>query len=229
MPHPTQAALKEKLRETAVVMNAEFSAGASHAKGSVYRKEELLGSMFSIDDDEDEEQQARAEYERHKPGRGGGADLDLARAVTHRTKEGYIVVSVDAIARQSTVRHCFQCCAITDNGFMIPAYLALTDKHAIELREQLGNAAEAVVMWRRELGKLLKIASKKKHPDLLSFYFELEPGELPTVAPQPVGEGEAGKDGEPPAFMQRYQVPQYAELKRAIGDLINAPELKPPQ
>ena len=218
-------------------MNAEFKSATDHAS-TVYRKDELLGAMFSIDDDEDEDQ-ARAEYERHKPGMGGGADLDLARAVTHRTKEGYIVVNIDAIGRQASVRHCFQCCEITENGFMIPAYVVLTDKHVIELREQLGNPAEAVVMWRRELAKLLKIASKKKHPDLLSFYFELEPGEQPTPNPTTTStttttttttttdSTEAGKDSEPPAFMQRFQVPQYAEMKQAIGDLINAPELKP--
>ena len=226
-----QAVLKERLRESALVLNAEFSHASP--KDNVYRKDELLGSMFSIDDDDaEEERQAQEEYDRHKPGKGGGADLDLARAVKHRTKEGYIVVDVDAIDKQSSVRHSFLCAQVTEKGYMIPSHLVLTDKHVILLREQLGNPAEALVMWRREYAKLIKIAAKKKHPDLLSFYFECEADEAPTEpwpskeAPSATPEGgdasaaRHNDPSEPPSIMQRFQIPQHVEVKAAVRALM---------
>ena len=57
---------------------------------------------------------------------------------------------------------------------MIPSFLVLTNTHVIKLRELPGQGRpeEAVVLWRRELGAILRITAKKKHPNLISIAFD---------------------------------------------------------
>ena len=104
----------------------------------------------------------------------------------------------------------------------------LTCSHCIKLREvgSRGGKVEAVVLWRRELAKVIKITAKKKHPNLLAVSFECEAGETPDSVPAtatsadkaPPADG--AKADDPPQHTERFLVPQYVEAKEAFRSLI---------
>ena len=166
--------------------------------------------------------------DRHAPGLGGGADLDLALAVTKRTHDGHIVVSVDLVQAQKNILNRFQCHEVNEGGYLIPSHLVLTGTHCIKLREvgSRGGKVEAVVLWRRELAKVIKITAKKKHPNLLALSFECEAGEAADSAPVPAATADkahptdAEKSDDPPQHTERFLVPQYVEAKEAFRSLI---------
>jgi hypothetical protein len=182
-----------------------------------------VGSLFSIDDDEEEATPSIVEHDRHAPGKGGGADLDLATAVVGHTKDGYVAVKVDLLEAQANVLHSFRCSELSEEGYMIPSFLVMTRTHILKLRVRVNDPDHAFVLWRRDLLRLMKITSKKKHPDLLVMQFECEPGETPATPASDAHVAAAGSDGagDVLSISERFLVPQYVEAKAALATLVS--------
>jgi hypothetical protein len=141
-------------------------------EGTMYRAKEVK-AMFSIDDEGDEDLTDLGEAaSQHKQGRGGGAYLDLAGAILRKTTKGQITVDIDLIRDQPAIKHAFMCNEVLADGYMYPSHLALTTSHLIKLRELKAGRGEAVVLARHPLRTIMKITSKKRHPNLLTFVYE---------------------------------------------------------
>jgi hypothetical protein len=164
--------------------SAQSAASIAHPS-----KASNVTAMFSIDDEDDDVRHSDdiamvdglpqvQETDRHAPGKGGGADLDLALAVAGRATDGRIVITLAMVPQNTCVKHVFQCHEVDSDGYMIPSHLILTASHLIVLRELPKHPGQAVVMSRRPLRNVIRIAAKKKHPNLLTLAFEVSQREF---------------------------------------------------
>eukprot|EP00039_Didymoeca_costata_P022030 m.3507 g.3507 ORF g.3507 m.3507 type:complete len:854 (-) comp2781_c0_seq2:96-2657(-) len=156
-----KAALKEKSKAWSEKMKEKSDKGG---QGGLYRQNDR--TTFSIDDDDEDV---------HSGGRGGGVDLDLPGAILRRTSTDEFFVSVSKAKQQPKVLHYFKCSEVSHEGYLFPSHLILTSTHLLKLRDQR-RKDEAVVLSRRELSRIQRITAKKKHPNILTFFFDVEGG-----------------------------------------------------
>lgn len=69
-----------------------------------------------------------------------------------------------------TIAH-FKCKEVKENGYMYDSYLLVTDSHMIVLRELSNKRDCARLVVKRSLVTIVRITSKKKHPDLITFKY----------------------------------------------------------
>jgi len=69
------------------------------------------------------------------------------------------------------VLHSFKCHSVKDSGHMCPSHLLVTSKHLYILREIPNRPEYALLAAQRALGSVVKITSKKRHPELITFKY----------------------------------------------------------
>ncbi|XP_061188960.1 TBC1 domain family member 23-like [Saccostrea echinata] len=121
--------------------------------GKRYRN---MANVFSIGDDDDGDDQA-----------GNSSDDER--------KE---VVNVEVWLKKPDVRYSCKCQEVIGNGYMFPSYVLVTDSHLYVLREIPNRKNMAHIQARRALGSVVKITSKRKHPDFITFKYGSVDGEV---------------------------------------------------
>ncbi|XP_069686728.1 TBC1 domain family member 23 isoform X1 [Periplaneta americana] len=122
--------------------------------GKRYRN---MAPVFSIDDDHD------------------GADA--ASLTSPEEEEGHEGVSISTWLSKPDVIEAFKCHEVKVNGYMYDSHLLVTDSHIYVLRDIPGRKGYAHIVGRRPLSAIVKITSKKKHPELITFKYGVPQGD----------------------------------------------------
>lgn len=140
------AEMKQKLTDYIKNENQQVERHVSNTDrvGKRYRN---MDNVFSIGDDEDDE---------------------LPNSSDEENKEK---VSLETWLKKPEVIYACKCNAIGTNGYMFPSHILLTDKHMYILRDIPGRKNMAHIQSRRALGSIVKITSKKRHPELITFKY----------------------------------------------------------
>nr|CAG4651717.1 EOG090X03TX [Triops cancriformis] len=126
------------------------------------RRYRNMAPVFSIDDEQDEDSSGCADEDSD-----GGGD----------------VVPISSWLQKPDVLGSFRCQEVRGNGQVHSAYLLVTETHLFALRElpDSTNKGMARVTVRRGLTSIVKITSKKRHPELISFKYGTSEGEEVTI------------------------------------------------
>ncbi|KAL5020397.1 hypothetical protein ScPMuIL_003289 [Solemya velum] len=174
------AEMKEKL--TNYIKNehqpVERHVSSTDRVGKPYRN---MASVFTIGDDDEGED-----------GNIGSSD-----------EEGKEVVSMDTWLRKPDVVYSCQCHEIVHNGYTHPSYILVTGSHLFILREMQRNTGMAQIQARRALGSIVKITSKKRHPEFITFKY-----------------GSNEDDGLHVTDYDRFVIPKAGEATKAIKQQI---------
>ncbi|XP_023614626.1 TBC1 domain family member 23 isoform X6 [Myotis lucifugus] len=81
------------------------------------------------------------------------------------------VVNIQTWINKPDIKHHFPCKEVKENGHMFPSHLLVTATHMYCLREILSRKGLAYIQSRQALNSVVKITSKKKHPDLITFKY----------------------------------------------------------
>ncbi|XP_064618289.1 TBC1 domain family member 23-like [Liolophura sinensis] len=142
------AEMKEKL--TNYIKNeqghTERHVSSSDRLGKRYRN---TASVFSIADDDD----------------GDGDDYGLS------DEEHKEVVKLDTWYNKPDMVYSCECQEVKANGFMYSSHLIVTRSHLYILRDIPKQNGMAHIQARRALGSIVKITSKKKYPELITFKY----------------------------------------------------------
>jgi len=141
---------------------------------------ERLGRLIN----ESKQPQERHVSENDKTGkRYRGVNLDIFSiddpddTVASSGDEQHETVNVDTwIKRSDVIRH-FPCSEIALNGQMYSSYILLTSSHLFILREIVEQPGMAYIQSRPHLTSIVKITSKRKHPDLITFKYGTSDGD----------------------------------------------------
>ncbi|XP_027228484.1 TBC1 domain family member 23 isoform X3 [Penaeus vannamei] len=177
------AEMKEKLVEYITNPNGDGTTVDRHVsaqdRGKLYRNQ---GDVFSIEDDDGDG--------------GGGAD--------GRENDRLEVVKVSQWLKKPDVITSFACHQVKENGYMYKCHLLLTDTLLFVIRESETKSGEGHVTARRTLASIVKITSKKRHPDLITFKY-----------------GTTSPDGEVTVSdMDRFLIPKASEATKIIKEQI---------
>ncbi|CAN8013957.1 unnamed protein product [Ixodes persulcatus] len=123
----------------------ERHVSSSDKLGKRYRG---MAPVFSIDDEHDD--------------MGGHGDLDK-----HVQEEE----SISTWVKKPDVLGHFKCEEIKENGHLYPSHLLVTESHLYLLREISHKKGSARIVSQRPLLSVLKITSKKQHPELITFKY----------------------------------------------------------
>ncbi|KAF7993865.1 hypothetical protein HCN44_011134 [Aphidius gifuensis] len=105
--------------------------------------------VFSIDDDHD-------------------ADVGVDAPENEEPVE---VVSIQQWLKDPKLLHSFDCQEVKANGYVYESRLLVTDTQLIVLRDIPGRKGAAHVIVKRPLSSIVKITSRKRHPDLITFKY----------------------------------------------------------
>ncbi|XP_013415519.1 TBC1 domain family member 23 [Lingula anatina] len=143
------AEMREKL--VSYIKNEHQGAEERHVSSAdkVGKRYRNMANVFTIDDDDDDELP-------------NTADSDDDRKET---------VHIDTWRGRSDVLHAFKCNQVIDSGHMFESHLLITESHMYVLRDIPNKKGMALIMHRRPLATILKITSKKKLPELISFKY----------------------------------------------------------
>ncbi|KAH8023020.1 hypothetical protein HPB51_009624 [Rhipicephalus microplus] len=125
----------------------ERHVSSSDKLGKRYRG---MAPVFSIDDEHDDF--------------GGHGDLDASVQEEE---------SISTWVKKPEVLGHFKCEEIKENGHLYPSHLLVTHTHLYLLRELSHKKGTARVVSQRPLLSVLKITSKKQHPELITFKYGL--------------------------------------------------------
>ncbi|GFN99365.1 TBC1 domain family member 23 [Plakobranchus ocellatus] len=148
--------------------------------GKRYRN---MANVFTIGDDEEGEE-------------GSGADSD-------EDDEQKETVSLDTWVQKSDVLYSCRCKEIRTNGHTFPSYLLVTASHLYVLREIPSRKGMAHIQARRALSSIVKITSKKRQPELITFKY-----------------GTHEEDGFHVTDMHRFYIPTASDATRVIKQQI---------
>uniref|UniRef100_A0A2K6EUY9 TBC1 domain family member 23 n=1 Tax=Propithecus coquereli TaxID=379532 RepID=A0A2K6EUY9_PROCO len=81
------------------------------------------------------------------------------------------VVNIQTWINKPDVKHHFPCKEVKESGHMFPSHLLVTATHMYCLREILSRKGLAYIQSRQALNSVVKITSKKKHPELITFKY----------------------------------------------------------
>ncbi|XP_017875180.1 TBC1 domain family member 23 [Ceratina calcarata] len=108
-----------------------------------------MGPVFSIDDDQ---------------------ELDMTMT-NNESEEPIEVVSIQQWMKDPKLLHSFKCQEVKVNGDLCDSILLVTDTHLIVLREIQERKGAAHVIVKRPLTSIVKITSRKRHSDLITFKY----------------------------------------------------------
>jgi len=193
----TSNQLKEKFSEMKTkladyITNSELMASGQEEErhitpspgGKRYRN---APNVFSIDGDEDEEEER---------GVSSGGGVSSEDEVSRET------VSLETWLNKSDVKHSFKCEQVKPSGYAHPSHILVTATHLYVLREMPVKKGFAVIQSRRPLSSIVKITSRKKIPELITFKF---------TNPQL-----ASTKAEEELISERFLIPQAGEATKAI-------------
>ncbi|RMX51497.1 hypothetical protein pdam_00014843 [Pocillopora damicornis] len=112
--------------------------------------------VFSIDDEDEE------------------GDNGSASSEEETRKEA---VNIDTWLHRKDVVASFKCHQIIRSGYLTPSYILLTDVQMFILREIPKRDGWAFIQNRHHLTSVVKITSKRRHPDLITFKYGTSDGE----------------------------------------------------
>ncbi|KAM6962817.1 TBC1 domain family member 23 isoform 2-T2 [Aplochiton taeniatus] len=81
------------------------------------------------------------------------------------------IVNVQTWINKPDVKHHITCNEVKETGHMFPSHLLITATHMYCLREIASRKGFAYIQSRQALNSVVKITSKKKHPELITFKF----------------------------------------------------------
>ncbi|XP_059543954.1 TBC1 domain family member 23 isoform X3 [Myotis daubentonii] len=160
---------------------AERHVSSSDRVGKPYRG---VKPVFSIGDEE--------EYDTD--------EIDSSSMSDDDRKE---VVNIQTWINKPDIKHHFPCKEVKENGHMFPSHLLVTATHMYCLREILSRKGLAYIQSRQALNSVVKITSKKKHPDLITFKY-----------------GNSSASGIEILAIERYLIPNAGDATKAIKQQI---------
>lgn len=99
-------------------------------------------------------------------------DQELDMTMTNNESEEPIeVVSIQQWMKDPKLLHSFKCQEVKVNGDLCDSLLLITDSHLIVLREIQERKGAAHVIVKRPLTSIVKITSRKRHSDLITFKY----------------------------------------------------------
>ncbi|XP_015427633.1 PREDICTED: TBC1 domain family member 23 [Myotis davidii] len=113
------------------------------------------------------------------------------------------VVNIQTWINKPDIKHHFPCKEVKENGHMFPSHLLVTATHMYCLREILSRKGLAYIQSRQALNSVVKITSKKKHPDLITFKY-----------------GNSSASGIEILAIERYLIPNAGDATKAIKQQI---------
>ncbi|XP_068988293.1 TBC1 domain family member 23 [Bombus flavifrons] len=113
------------------------------------KRQKKTGPVFSIDDDQ---------------------ELDMTMT-NNESEEPIEVVSIQQWLKDPKLLHSFKCQEVKVNGDLCDSILLVTDTHLIVLREIQERKGAAHVIVKRPLTSVVKITSRKRHSDLITFKY----------------------------------------------------------
>uniref|UniRef100_A0A665V0X7 TBC1 domain family member 23 n=1 Tax=Echeneis naucrates TaxID=173247 RepID=A0A665V0X7_ECHNA len=81
------------------------------------------------------------------------------------------IVNIQTWMNKPDVKHHIPCNEVKETGHMFPSHLLITATHMYCLREIASRKGFAYIQSRQALNSVVKITSKKKHPELITFKF----------------------------------------------------------
>ncbi|XP_054645248.1 TBC1 domain family member 23 isoform X2 [Dunckerocampus dactyliophorus] len=81
------------------------------------------------------------------------------------------IVNIQTWINKPDVKHHIPCNEVKETGHMFPSHLLITATHMYCLREIAARKGLAYIQSRQALSTVVKITSKKKHPELITFKF----------------------------------------------------------
>ncbi|XP_018423832.1 PREDICTED: TBC1 domain family member 23 isoform X3 [Nanorana parkeri] len=113
------------------------------------------------------------------------------------------VVNIQTWINKPDIKHHFPCHEVKENGHMIPSNLLVTATHMYCLREIQSRKGFAYIQSRQALSSVVKITSKKKHPELITFKY-----------------GNSSTSGVEILAVERYLIPNAGDATKAIKQQI---------
>ncbi|XP_043394535.1 TBC1 domain family member 23 isoform X6 [Chelonia mydas] len=113
------------------------------------------------------------------------------------------VVNIHTWINKPDVKHHFPCNEVKENGHMFPSHLLVTATHMYCLREIPSRRGLAYIQSRQALNSVVKITSKKKHPELITFKY-----------------GNSSTSGIEILAVERYLIPNAGDATKAIKQQI---------
>ncbi|KAK7026834.1 hypothetical protein SK128_024367 [Halocaridina rubra] len=119
-------------------------------------------------------------------------------------KDHLEVVKISQWLKKPDVISSFSCHQVKENGYMFKCHLLLMDTLLFVIRESEAKSVEGHVTARRTLASIVKITSKKRHPDLITFKY-----------------GTTSPDGDVTiSDMDRFLIPKASEATKVIKEQI---------
>ena len=143
------AEMKEKL--TNYIKNEGVAEGHVSTTERGAKRYRNMTNVFTIGDDDDGEDNS-----------GLGSDEEDGQ------KE---VVSLDTWRQKTDVVYSCRCEEIRSSGNSFPSYLLVTSTHLFVLRDIPSKKGMSHIQARRALGSIVKITSKKRQPELITFKY----------------------------------------------------------
>ncbi|XP_010637934.1 TBC1 domain family member 23 isoform X1 [Fukomys damarensis] len=113
------------------------------------------------------------------------------------------VVNIQTWINKPDIKHHFPCKEVKESGHMFPSHLLVTATHMYCLREIVSRKGLAYIQSRQALNSVVKITSKKKHPELITFKY-----------------GNSSASGIEILAIERYLIPNAGDATRAIKQQI---------
>ncbi|XP_066592724.1 TBC1 domain family member 23 [Prorops nasuta] len=148
------------------------------------KSQEVKGKLFdyivnpsaSVLNDDERRNSTSGEYIRHPkktaPVFSIDDDQELDLTMTNNDNEEPVeVVSIQQWLKDPKLLHSFKCQEVKVNGDLCDSHLLVTDSHLIVLREIQGRKGAAHVIVKRPLTSIVKITSRKRQSDLITFKY----------------------------------------------------------
>uniref|UniRef100_A0AAR2KPX1 TBC1 domain family member 23 n=1 Tax=Pygocentrus nattereri TaxID=42514 RepID=A0AAR2KPX1_PYGNA len=113
------------------------------------------------------------------------------------------IVNIQTWINKPDVKHHIPCNEVKETGHMFPSHLLVTATHMYCLREIASRKGFAYIQSRQALSSVVKITSKKKHPELITFKF-----------------GNNNAAGVEIVAVERYLIPNAGDATKAIKQQI---------
>uniref|UniRef100_H3CZ91 TBC1 domain family member 23 n=1 Tax=Tetraodon nigroviridis TaxID=99883 RepID=H3CZ91_TETNG len=113
------------------------------------------------------------------------------------------IVNIQTWINKPDVKHHIPCNEVKETGHMFPSHLLITATHMYCLREIASRRGFAYIQSRQALNSVVKITSKKKHPELITFKF-----------------GSNSSSGAEITAVERYLIPNAGDATKVIKQQI---------
>ncbi|XP_077150254.1 TBC1 domain family member 23 isoform X1 [Ranitomeya variabilis] len=127
-------------------------------------------------------------------------EIDSASISDDDRKE---IVNIQTWINKPDIKHHFPCHEVKENGHMFLSHLLITATHMYCLREIQSRKGFAYIQSRQALSSVVKITSKKKHPELITFKY-----------------GNSSASGVEILAVERYLIPNAGDATKAIKQQI---------